>query len=338
MSGGQGSPWFASLLGQDQAVVLLERVIAREHVAPAYLFAGADGVGRGVAARCFAQLLFSPSGSSDPSPRLTKRIAEGNHPDLLWVEPTYTDKGKLIPASQAAEAGIKKQTAPQIRLEQVRQIGQFLGRQPLEAPRSLVVLESAESMAEGAANGLLKTLEEPGQATIILLAPSADSLLPTLVSRCARIPFRRLSELEVQTVLRQAGYDEVANQPDVLALAQGSPGAAIAHWENLQGLSDELRSALERPVTNTVEALTLAKQISKELATDAQIWLVTYLQHRHWLQHQSQTVSGAITPRSNGDESPDPMQLFEQARQQLRSYVQPRLVWEVTLMKLSQIS
>lgn len=330
MGGGGGSPWFEGLLGQDQAVVLLERAIARDHVAPAYLFVGADGVGRGLAARCFAQRLFSPSGSSSPSPRLVKRISEGNHPDLLWVEPTYTDKGKLIPASQAAEAGIKKQTAPQIRLEQVRQIGQFLGRQPLEASRSLVVLESAESMAEGAANGLLKTLEEPGQATIILLAPSADSLLPTLVSRCARIPFRRLSTLEVQTVLRQGGHDEVANQSEVLALAQGSPGAAIAHWENLQGLSEELRSALDRPVTTTVGALMLAKQITKELATDAQIWLVTYLQHRYWSRVTGAIAPGAVT-------AADPMELFETARWQLRSYVQPRLVWEVTLMKLRDL-
>ncbi|MEM9772669.1 MAG: DNA polymerase III subunit delta' [Cyanobacteria bacterium P01_D01_bin.73] len=324
------SPWFVSLLGQDQAVVLLERAIARDHVAPAYLFAGPDGVGRGLAARCFAQLLFSPSGNSSPSPRLAKRIQEGNHPDLLWVEPTYTEKGKLIPASQAAEAGVKTRTAPQIRLEQVRQIGQFLGRQPLEAARSLVVLESAETMGEGAANGLLKTLEEPGQATIILLAPSADALLPTLVSRCARIPFRRLSLPEVQTVLRQAGRDDVASQGEVLTLAQGSPGAAIAHWENLQGLSEELRAALDRPVTNTVEALTLAKQITKELTTDAQIWLVTYLQHRYW-SAMSTTNGGAIAP---ADSTTSPMHLFEQARQLLRGYVQPRLVWEVTLMKL----
>ena len=187
-------------------------------------------------------------------------------------------------------------------------------------------------MAEGAANGLLKTLEEPGQATIILLAPSADALLPTLVSRCARIPFRRLSELEVQTVLRQAGHSEVAQQSDVLALAQGSPGAAIAHWENLQGLSEELRAALEQPVTTTVEALSLAKQIAKELATDAQIWLVTYLQHRYWSRVTVQPAGGAIAPAT--DPEADPMQLFETARQQLRSYVQPRLVWEVTLMKL----
>ncbi len=333
------SPWFASLLGQNQGVVLLERAIARDHVAPAYLFAGPDGVGRGLAARCFAQLLFSPPGSSSPSPRLIKRIQEGNHPDLLWVEPTYTDKGKLIPVSQAAEAGIKTRAAPQIRLEQVRQIGQFLGRQPLEAGRSLVVLESAETMAEGAANGLLKTLEEPGQATIILLAPSADALLPTLVSRCARIPFRRLSLPEVKTVLRQGGHDEVVNQPQVLALAQGSPGAAIAHWENLQGLSEELRSALELPVTNTVEALTLAKHITKELTTDGQIWLVTYLQHRYW--SAIATTGGGAIGTGESTASPmhlSPMHLFEQARQQLRGYVQPRLVWEVTLMKLRDFS
>ncbi len=52
----------------------------------------------------------------------------------------------------------------------------------------MVVIEDAETMAEPAANGLLKTLEEPGKATLILIAPSPEALLPTLVSRCSAFP------------------------------------------------------------------------------------------------------------------------------------------------------
>ncbi len=73
-------------------------------------------------------------------------------------------------------------------IEQIREITNFLSRPPLESSRSVVVIEQADTMTESAANALLKTLEEPGKATLILIAPSPSSLLPTLVSRCQHIP------------------------------------------------------------------------------------------------------------------------------------------------------
>ncbi|HZG40283.1 MAG TPA: DNA polymerase III subunit delta', partial [Nodosilinea sp.] len=185
-------PQFDDLVGQATAVALLCRAIEQQRVAPAYLFAGPHGVGRRLAAERFAEILFAPEAAA-PSPILRRRLAQRNHPDLLWVEPTYLHQGRLIGASVAAEEGISRKSPPQTRLEQVRQIAQFLGRPPLEAPRAVVVIEAAETMAEGAANGLLKTLEEPGQATIVLIAPGPQSLLPTLVSRCQTIPFQRLN-------------------------------------------------------------------------------------------------------------------------------------------------
>jgi hypothetical protein len=95
---------------------------------------------------------------------MQNRVRQRNHPDLLWVEPTYMNQGKRLSTKEAEEAGLKRKAPPQIRLEQVREIGEFLSRPPLEAGRSVVVLEQAETMGEGAANGLLKTLEEPGKA------------------------------------------------------------------------------------------------------------------------------------------------------------------------------
>ncbi|MGB6016004.1 MAG: DNA polymerase III subunit delta', partial [Nodosilinea sp.] len=192
---------FDGLVGQDTATALLWRAVDQQRVAPAYLFAGPHGVGRRLAAERLAEILFTPK-SVAPSPALGRRIAQRNHPDLLWVEPTYLHQGRLIGASVAAQEGLSRKSPPQTRLDQVRQIAQFLGRPPLEAPRAVVVIEAAETMAEGAANGLLKTLEEPGQATIILLAPGPQSLLPTLVSRCQTIPFQRLNATDMATVLQ----------------------------------------------------------------------------------------------------------------------------------------
>lgn len=310
---------FAPVVGQHQAVELLTQAVAKNRIAPAYLFAGAGGVGRSLAARCFVELLFS---AGRPSPENKRHL--GNHPDLLWVQPTYLHNGVLLSAAEAAASGLKRKAPPQIRLEQIREIARFLSRLPLEASRSVVVLQQAETMAEAAANGLLKTLEEPGRATLILIAPSPDSLLPTLVSRCSRIPFKSLDEACMRQVLTSTGHEEILANSAVLSLAQGSPGKAIASWQQLQAIPNELLQALLAPPKSLRDALEGARQIDKTLDTEAQLWLVDYLQHCYWQQF----LAGKIQH--------SPLQKLEKARASLLCYAQPRLVWEVTLMHLFQ--
>jgi DNA polymerase-3 subunit delta' len=313
-------PAFAQLQGQQQAVMLLQQAIQQNRIAPAYLFTGPDGVGRSLAAQGFMQQLFTASTPEAKHSQVWQRLRQGNHPDRLWVEPTYLQQGKLIPQSQIQE-GDKGKTRPQIRLEQIRELVRFLSRPPLEAPRSVVVLEQAETMAEAAANALLKTLEEPGRATLILLVPSEVAILPTLVSRCQRIPFSRLSEADCAQVLTKLGETELLQQPQILAMAEGSPGAALTHWRQWQAIPPELLSTCQTRPQTPRQALELAQQVSKSLETETQLWLLDYLQHWFWQQyHQRQFL--------------EPL---EAARQQLRSYAQPQLVWEVAWLKLSQI-
>lgn len=294
------------------------QAIARDRIPPAYLFAGSPGIGKSLTAQCFAQLLLSPSPRLPVPPSLPQRITNRNHPDLLWVEPTYLHQGKRLSAAEAETAGVKRKTPPVVRLEQIREISQFLARPPLEAPRSLVIIEQAETMPEAAANALLKTLEEPGQATIILLAPSVESLLPTLVSRCQRIPFYRLDPVSMTRVLRQTGHAEILEAPQILALAQGSPGAAIAHWQKLQTIPPELLESMVQIPSNLREAMGMAKAIAKNLDGETQLWLIDYLQQIYWAQ-------------ARGTES---LKLLEKAKEYLLAYVQPQLVWEVTLMQI----
>ncbi|HEY9640876.1 MAG TPA: DNA polymerase III subunit delta' [Coleofasciculaceae cyanobacterium] len=309
---------FTPLIGQSQAIELLTRAVSQNRVAPAYLFVGTPGVGRSLAAECFAELLLAPKANAAHS-SLRQRLQQRNHPDLFWVEPTYLHQGKRVSAAEAAELGIKRKTPPEVRLEQVREVARFLSRPPLEAVRSVVVIDHAESMAEAAANGLLKTLEEPGRATLILLSPSPELLLPTIVSRCQKIPFQRLNAEAIAQVLTQAGYAEILQRPDVLALAQGSPGEAIVHWQQLQAIPDDLLTALIHPPTSLKASLELARQIA-QLESEAQLWLIDYLQNCYW-----QT-----------DPQPGLLKSLEDARRYLLQYVQPRLVWEVTLGGMRQ--
>jgi DNA polymerase III subunit delta' len=321
---------FSSLIGQPLAVTLLQRAVALGRIAPGYLFVGPAGTGKALAARSFAALLLSfttaSAGDQDSADQagdvqnqavLARRIGDRNHPDLLWIEPTYLHQGQLLTASQAAETGLKRKSLPSIRLNQIREVARFLSRPPLESPRAVVVIEQADQMAEAAANALLKTLEEPGSATIILLAQQA--LLPTLTSRCQTIPFRRLNPEQMAQVLTQNGHTEILQAPEVMAIAQGSPGHAIESWQILRSLSPELLSQLAAP-TSLRAALENARDIAQTLDTEAQIWLIDYLQQRYWQQGLSDATQLAA---------------LEKARSYLLSYVQPRLVWEVTLASLA---
>ena len=313
---------FINIIGQNQAIELLTQAMAHQRIAPAYLFAGPPGVGRALTAQCFIRLLLSHTNSFPPnSSSLKSRIQKRNHPDLLWLEPTYLHQGKLFSATEAAAAGVKRKSPPQIRLEQVRDIGQFLSRPPLQAARAVVVLQQAETMGENAANGLLKILEEPGKrATLILIAPGVDALLPTLVSRCQRIPFYRLTQENMKLVLEKVGYGKILDQPEVMEMAQGSPGEAIACWQQLQQIPADILEVATQGIRDIPQALTLARDISKSLDTEAQLWLIDYLQHCYWRQHPLIGV--------------ECLKHLEMARTYLLSYVQPRLVWECTLMAI----
>jgi DNA polymerase-3 subunit delta' len=306
---------FAGLVGQERALTLLRAALDRQRLAPAYLFCGPEGIGRRQAALGFLEgVLAGPQGSET----VRRRLAAGNHPDLLWVEPTYQHQGELVPASEAAERGVSRRAPPQLRLEQVRAVGRFLARRPLEANRVLVVIESVEAMAEGAANALLKTLEEPGGGLLLLLTAAPDRLLNTIRSRCQAIPFSRLDPLAMNQVLQALGSAAVAasEPPGLLELAAGSPGALLRHreqWDQLpEGLADRLLALSSDPM----EALALARDLTEALDGEQQLWLLDWWQLQLWRR----------TP------SIQRQRRLEQLRSQLRAYVQPRLAWEVALL------
>ena len=260
---------FSSLIGQSTAVSLFEGAIATNRIAPAYLFAGVDGVGKTLAARIFIAQLVD-----------TDNLA--SHPDLLWVEPTYLHQGELVNQSDLAHWEVKPKSPPQIRLEQIRVVTQFLSCCALTAPCKVVVIQDADRMAASAANALLKTLEEPTSGSIILISSQPQKLLPTIASRCQAIPFHRLNGSSMVRVLERLGNAEIINDSSIVALAAGSPGQAIAHYDRMRSMPKALLEQLELPPTNALNAMRLAKEIDTMLDFERQLWLLDYLQYRWW--------------------------------------------------------
>jgi DNA polymerase-3 subunit delta' len=309
---------FAALVGQPRAVGLLEASLKLQRLAPAYLFAGPDGVGRRLAALRFLEGVLA---GLEGSPGVRRRLLEGNHPDLLWLEPTYQHQGQLVPASQADALGVAKRALPQLRLEQVRAVSRFLARRPLEASRCLVLIEAVEAMAEAAANALLKTLEEPGDGLLILLTAAPERLLSTIRSRCQLIPFARLDAEAMDRVLSRLDHPAAAADPAaLLELAAGSPGALLHHRQQWQALPWELAGRLLAGTGAPIEALALARDLCETLDLEQQLWLLDWWQWQLWRRDLQRRDQDRI----------------ERLRGQLKGFVQPRLAWEVALLELRE--
>lgn len=311
----------AHIIGQEQALRYLAAAIRKHRVTTAYCFVGSDGIGRGLTARWFAQAVLCeryPDGRVPCGQCLNCRLSQqGSHPDLLWIEPTYTHQGKRIPRSEAAEQTLQRRAKPQVRLEQIQELVTFVGRSPLRSSRSVVVIEGAETLAESAGNALLKTLEEPGSALLILMVTRLSQLLPTLVSRCQGIPFQRLTQAQVMEVIIPRLDPTLAQQQipeEVWQLAQGSPGLALEAVQQWQQIPPQMLQSLQAWPSTLTEALQLGRQVAKTLDVPAQLWLVDYLQLWHWQQRR-----------------PDIVHQLDRIQSQLKVYAQPQLVWEVNL-------
>ena len=310
------SALFDGLVGQPLAVDLLEAALQQKRLAPAYLFAGPEGVGRRLAALRFLEGVLSEGVGCE---RARRRLEDRNHPDLVWIEPTFQHQGRLLTRDEAVDAGVNRRTPPQLRLEQIRGVRRALGRQPVESTRGMVVIESTEAMAEAAANALLKTLEEPGHGLLILLTAAPERLLSTIRSRCQLIRFVRLDLPSVAEVLRR--LDAVEHDPtELLAMAAGSPGAVLEHRNRWAALPTELMPRLRQLPNEPMHALALARDVCEALDGEQQLWLINWWQQALW------TSSRDV----------ESLKRLETLRRHLLSFVQPRLAWEVALLDLTK--
>src|SRR5262249_56191016 len=114
-----------------------------------------------------------------------------------------------------------------IKGEGVRDVIGRAGSRPFEGRRRVVIIDEADALVAQAQNALLKTLEEPPSSSMFVLVSSrADSLLPTVLSRCPRLRFHELSPEEVAAALIRNGTKDV-DAHAIAALANGSIGAAV---------------------------------------------------------------------------------------------------------------
>lgn len=193
------------IAGHEWAANLLKGHIARQEVRHAYLFTGPDGVGRRTLALQFAQALNclqppEPGGFCGEC-RTCRQIAAMQHSDLSVVQ-------------AEKEGGVLK-------VEGIREVQHTLSLLPYESRYRVALFLRFEEANPSAQNALLKTLEEAPQKVILLLtADSAESLLPTIVSRCEVLRLRPVSLVRLQQELEERDL----SSEDALLLAHLSAG------------------------------------------------------------------------------------------------------------------
>jgi DNA polymerase-3 subunit delta' len=204
---------FRDITGHQHLLELIARAAVRATLPPSLVFAGPEGVGKCMAAMALAQMMnclaLDSTSASDACGECAacRRIARGVHADVLLIEPGETGT---------------------IKIDQVREAIERSAYRPFEGRRRIVIIDNADALNAEAQNALLKTLEEPPAAsTFVLVTARPDMLLPTVLSRCQRLRFGRLSPSDVAHVLIRDHEYADAEAHAAAAFSDGSIGRAL---------------------------------------------------------------------------------------------------------------
>jgi len=240
---------FSQITGQETAITFLKRLISRGKIPHAFLFTGIAGCGKTTTALAFCRAIncLEPvNGEGCGRCRLCRQLISGNFPDFIFVEPDGQN----------------------IKIEQVRELNRGMGFKPVAGAYRVVVINRAELMTLEAANSFLKTLEEPPPGNVIILkVKEPRDLLPTITSRCQKIPFRPLPLSVVkECLINEMGIDE-ENASLIAGISDGSLGRAIqiSDSDYLEERQKAITNIIQLPIMQKTQALELAMEYAQDV-------------------------------------------------------------------------
>src|SRR5918992_6061004 len=209
---------FEDIAGQEHIARTLQNAIPTRRIAHAYLFTGVRGVGKTTAARILAKALNCDEGpTASPCNQCSQcdEIAQGNSIDVLEID-------------GASNRGI----------DEIRQIIENVRYQPAKSRFKIYIIDEVHQVTKDAFNALLKTLEEPPPSVKFILATTEPHRLPeTILSRCQRFDFRRIS---LKEIVQRLGDISVREGLKI------SQGALIAVAREADGSMRDAQSLLEQ--------------------------------------------------------------------------------------------
>src|SRR5450759_2899721 len=201
---------FHDIYGHEKQIGILQKALTQKRIGHVYLFSVIPAVGKKTLAGEFAKALNCEKEDalhdSCGECLSCRKIKQGSHPDVFSVEA----EGQFI------------------RINAIREIQEQMKFKPLEARWRVFVIDNADKMNDQAANALLKTLEEPPPANILILVTAKPYTLPsTIISRCRHISFNPLSIDTVAQFLIERMNMEKKNALLLAGLSGGSIGQAL---------------------------------------------------------------------------------------------------------------
>ncbi len=217
----------SELFGHREAEAALLNAYRSERIPHAWLIGGPQGIGKATLAYRMARFVLAHRSSRaaavqraetlaiDPTDAIARQITAGAHGGLLVLERGLNDRGVMRTV---------------ITVDETRETISFFGSTAAVEGWRVCIVDTVDELNPNAANALLKILEEPPQQSLFLLVSHAPSrVLPTILSRCRKLPLRPLAESDVIRAAA-AATDMAADDPalaEAAAAAEGSVARAL---------------------------------------------------------------------------------------------------------------
>ncbi len=260
---------FADVIGHDSAKALLRSAIVQNRLAHAYLFHGDDRIGKRLLALRLAQTLLCETLSDEQAPdacgicRACRQVETRTHPDFMVIEPD------------------RELANPQIKIELIRDIEHQMIYRPLIGDRKICLIDDADRMTIGAANALLKTLEEPPDHSLFILVSSRPYALPaTIRSRCQALRLTGLAQTQVEAAVILRRELPPADAHFLAVLSDGQLGRALeCDLEEARNSQKEFAGVFSsKGLASFAAVLAAAEALAKaERGPEAFDWLLRWL-------------------------------------------------------------
>lgn len=204
---------FDEVVGQTHIIQTLKNAIVQNRIAHAYLFCGPRGTGKTSTAKIFAKTLNCTNSQDAPCGvcENCKMAANGSHPDIIEID-------------AASNNGV----------DEVRNLIDKVKYAPMQGKYKIYIIDEVHMMTSGAFNALLKTIEEPPAHVIFIFATTEpNKVLPTIISRCQRFDFNKVSMHDIKyrlsVVCKNEGIEIDENGLTLIAqLADGGMRDALS--------------------------------------------------------------------------------------------------------------
>lgn len=245
---------FKDVVGHKDIINYIRNAVREDKVSHAYILNGERGAGKKMLANLFAATLLCEKGGPDPCNEChsCRQAESGNHPDIIKV--TH-EKPNSISVDDIRE-----------------QVNNTIMIKPYQGPYKVYIIPQADMMTTQAQNALLKTIEEPPEyAVIMLLTENADTLLPTINSRCVMLKLRNIKDTLIKKYLMETMQVPDYKADMCTAFAQGNMGRAImlANSEHFNEIRDEAVQLLK--YINEMELSEIVQAVSRITAYKLEI-------------------------------------------------------------------